>query len=80
MLENGELLLIAFMYRLVADDVHAHQSITTALKLQQTHKGKVFMDTALEPCAFFILSSSGTIHPVHFNASAFHTLLSALDG
>lgn len=80
MLESRELLSIAFTCRLVADDVHAHQSITTASKLQHTHKGRVFADTALEPHAFFILSSSGTIHPVHFDASAFHTLLSALDG
>src|SRR5260370_618641 len=55
-------------------------SITTSSKLQRTHKGRVFVDTALEPHAFFILSSSGTIQPVHFNASALFTLLSALDG
>src|SRR5260370_38371552 len=78
MLESRELLSIAFTCRLVADDVCAHQSITTASKLQHTHKGRVFADTALEPCAFFILSSSGTIHPVYFDAIAFHTLLSAL--
>src|SRR6266478_5720940 len=80
MLESRGLLSMAFTCRLVADDVCAHQSITTASKLQHTHKGRVFADTALKPCAFFILSSSGTIHPVHFDASAFHTLLSALDG
>src|SRR5258708_33972738 len=80
MLESRELLFSACTCRLVADDIYAHQSITTASKLPHTHKGRVFADTALEPCAFFILSSSGTIHPVHFDASAFHTLLSALDG
>lgn len=34
----------------------------------------------LEPRAFFILSSFGTVHPAHFDGSAFHTLLSSLGG
>ena len=41
---------------------------------------RFFADTALEPRGFFILSSVGTIHPVHFDASSFFTLIGALDG
>jgi len=44
------------------------------------HESDIFSNTSLEPRAFFIVSSAGTVHPVHFDASGFFTLISAVDG
>jgi hypothetical protein len=68
------------MRRLVADDVRAHRSAVTGSTVSQTPPHGFFSDSALEPRGFFILSSAGTAHPVHFDASAFHTYLNAVDG
>lgn len=49
--------------------------------MEEIHHYRRFLTrTALEPLCFFILSSAGTLHPVHFDGSAFHTVLSTLSG
>jgi hypothetical protein len=58
----------------------AHQSVVTTSKLRPMAERDIFANMGLEPRAFFILSSAGTVHPVHFDASGFFTLISAVDG
>jgi hypothetical protein len=54
--------------------------MTTMSKDRPMLEQRVFADTSLDPRAFFILSSPGTIHPVHFDTSGFFTLINTLDG
>jgi hypothetical protein len=67
-------------FRLVADDVQAQRSAAASSHLKHSSERRFFVDSSSEPRAFFILSSVGTVHPVHFDASGFFTLLEALDG
>lgn len=71
---------ITFACRLVADDVQAHESAVTASTVLRARHPNLFADTSLEPLAFVTMSSAGSIEPVHFDESGFHTLTSAVDG
>jgi hypothetical protein len=60
----------------VTDDIKAHESVISGSTVEQ---GTGFLQhTALEPRCFYILSAAGTVHPVHFDGSTFHTLLNVL--
>ena len=68
-----------YVYRLVADDVEAQQSVAAASHVKQMDECSFFVDAALEPHGFFILSAAGTIHPVHVDGSGFCTLIGVVD-
>ena len=68
-----------YAYRLVADDVEAQQSVAAASHVKQMDECSFFVDAALEPHGFFILSAAGTIHPVHVDGSGFCTLIGVVD-
>lgn len=65
---------------IVADDVKAHESVISGSTVEQGPGSEFLQQTALEPRCFYILSAAGTVHPVHFDGSAFHTLLNVLCG
>lgn len=66
--------------RLVADDIRAEESSAISLGVSEAQGNRSFGNTKPDPRAFFIFSSFGTTHPVHFDASGFSTLIAALDG
>jgi hypothetical protein len=65
---------------IVADDVKAQESATTGSTREVPLDSLVLQRPELEARCFYIISSAGTVHPVHFDASGFHTLLNVLSG
>lgn len=68
---------------MVADDLiaerSAHAGSTTCASLESDSRA-FFTVPKLDSRSFVIMSSAGTIHHVHFDGSAFHTVISPVDG
>ena len=65
---------------IVVDNVKAQESATTGSTWEVSLNFLVLQHPELEAQCFYIISSVGTMHPVHFNANRFHMLLNVLSG